>query len=161
MRKIIVIALTIAAILIIGWFYKAFKTVPTLPAFENDLTNEQGQTVKISDYKGKYVLISYFQTWCGTCIQEIPSIYALQTKIGKDKLQVIMISDEGFDKIKYFKEKHCQTLDCYRSNKPLNKLNIRVFPTTYLLDKNGLVVMSKLNAYNWSSDEVFTILNEH
>ncbi|CAN5407761.1 TlpA disulfide reductase family protein [soil metagenome] len=155
MQKKILLALLLIAILAIGaWSYKTFKTVPTLPAYENDVKNEQGQIVKLNDFKGKYVLISYFQTWCGTCIQELPTIDALQTKVGKDKLAVLLVSDEDQDKINHFKEKHCNTLDYYQSAKSFNEINIHVFPTTYLLNKEGVIIFSKINGFDWSSDEV-------
>ncbi len=156
-QKVLLFSLIAIVIAIGSWYYKAFNTVPSLPAYENDLTNEQGQLIKIADLKGRYVLISYFQTWCGTCIQELPSIDVLQMKVGKDKLEVLMVSDESFEKINSFKEKYCNTLNYYKSNKTLQKQSIRIFPTTYLLNKEGVVIMSKLNAYDWSSDEVVSI----
>ena len=144
----------IIAIIIAAWFYKAYKTVPTLPIYESDFKNEQGQTIKIVDFKGQYVLISYFQTWCGDCIKELPGIDILQSKIGRNKLVVVMVTDEPWPKINHFKEKYCNTLDYYQSVKTLREQNIRVFPTTYLLNKDGVVMMSKLEGYDWSSDEV-------
>ncbi len=138
------------------WFNKAFKTVPALPAYENNLINEQSKPVKIADFKGQYVLVSYFQTWCGDCIKELPQIDILQTKLGRNKLKVLMVSDEGLEKIIRFKEKFCNTLEYYQSQKPLNEQSIRVFPTTYLLNKEGIVIMSRLNTFDWSSAEVIS-----
>lgn len=144
----------IVVIVIVGWFYKSYKTAPALPAYENDLINEQGQAVKIADFKGSYVLISYFQTWCGDCIRELTTIDNLQATVGKDKLKVLMVTDEGWEKTNRFKEKYCNTLDYYQSAKALNELNIRVFPTTYLLNQEGIVIMSKLERYDWNNQEV-------
>jgi cytochrome c biogenesis protein CcmG, thiol:disulfide interchange protein DsbE len=143
-----------------GWFYRAYKTVPALPFYENNITDESGRSVKTSDFKGRYVLVSYFQTWCGSCIQELVSIDILQMKAGKDKLKVLMISDEEMKKILRFKEKYCNTLDFYQSVESLNDISIRVFPTTYLLDKQGNVLMSKINSYDWSSEEVLELLKK-
>ena len=153
-KKTLYIFISIAGLAVAGWFYKAFKTVPTLPAYENNLVNEQGQPVAIADFKGQYVLISYFQTWCGDCIKELPGIDNLQTRVGKGKLKVIMASDESVEKINHFKEKYCNTLDYYQSVKTLKQQSIRVFPTTYLLNKDGVVIMSKLEGFDWGSDEV-------
>jgi len=140
------------------WFYSGYRKAPVLPLYENDLINEQAQTVKINDFKGKYVLVSYFQTWCGDCIKELPGIDNLQSELGKNELEVVMVSDESWDKINRFKNKYCNTLEYYKSVKTLREQNIRVFPTTYLLNKEGEVLMSKLEGYNWSSDEVLNIL---
>jgi peroxiredoxin len=155
-KNIFLFLFIIIVIAISGWFYKAFKTVPTLPAYENDLINEQGQTIKIADFKGSYLLISYFQTWCGDCIQELPSIDNLQSTMGKNKLKVVIVSDENFQKINHFKERYCNTLDYYQSLKTLEEQSIRVFPTTYLLNKDGVIIMSKLGRYDWSNAEVLS-----
>jgi cytochrome c biogenesis protein CcmG, thiol:disulfide interchange protein DsbE len=158
MKKILPVFIAIVLIGVAVWFYKAYKTVPSLPSYENNILDESGNSIKVSDFNGQYVLISYFQTWCGTCIQELPEIDALQMKVGKDKLKVLLISDEEIKKIIRFKEKYCNTLDYYQSAKPLNDLGIRVFPTTYLLDKSGNVIMSKINAFDWSSEEVCKLI---
>lgn len=139
------------------WLYRTYKTVPPLPAYENDISNETGHIIKINDFKGQYVLVSYFQTWCGDCIKELPGIDKLQSKMGSKKLKVLMVSDESWEKINRFKNKYCNTPDYYKSVKSLAEQNIRVFPTTYLLNKEGVVIMSKLEGYNWNSDEVFTL----
>ena len=157
-KRIIPVLTVLVIICVAGWFYKAYRTVPALPAYENNARDEQGQPVKVADFKGKYVLISYFQTWCGTCIHELPGIEALQQIVGKDKLQVLMISDEGMEKIKRFKEHFNPALSYYQSDKSLHEMSIRVFPTTYLLNKEGQVIFSKLEAYDWNSPEVVNMI---
>ncbi|MDF2438663.1 MAG: thiol-disulfide oxidoreductase [Bacteroidota bacterium] len=159
-KRLLIISVILIALLVAAWFYKSYKMVPELPAYEHDLISESGQTVKLSSLKGKYVLISYFQTWCGSCIKELPSIDALQQQVGKDKLSVIIVSDEGMEKILRFKEKYCNTLDYYQSSQPLNDINIRIFPTTYLLDPQGQIILSKLEDFDWSSEEVLTLIEK-
>ncbi|HEX8517239.1 MAG TPA: TlpA disulfide reductase family protein [Bacteroidia bacterium] len=153
MKKYLSFLVLIALLGIAAWFYKAYKTVPELPAYDHDLVSEQGTAVKLSDFKGKYILISYFQTWCGSCIRELPSIDALQTQLGTDKLEVLLVSDEPIEKILRFKEKYCNTLEYY-TTRPFPDLGIRVFPTTYLINPDGKVILSKLEGFDWSSPEV-------
>jgi cytochrome c biogenesis protein CcmG/thiol:disulfide interchange protein DsbE len=154
MKKLLSVLFIFILFAVVAWFYKAYKTVPEFPAYDHELISEQGANTKISDLKGHYVLISYFQTWCGSCIQELPSIDALQMRVGKDKLKVLIVSDEDMEKIIRFKEKYCNTLDYYRTPESLNDIGIRVFPTTYLLNKKGEVILSKLDYFDWNSDEV-------
>ncbi len=118
------------------------------------LKDETHQSVTISDYKGKYILVSYFQTWCGDCIQELKSIDDLQIKAGKENIKIIMISDEPWTKISRFKEKYCNTLDYYQSKESLRSQGIHIFPTTFLLDRNGNTLISKTQRFDWSSDDV-------
>ena len=153
-RKLVNILIILGIIAVTGWYYKAFKTVPKLPAYKIDLINEQGQPVKIADFKGQYVLISYFQTWCPDCIKELPDIEILQRKLGREKLRVLLVTDEDPSKVAHFKEHYCVTMDCYHTEKSLAQQKIRIFPTTYLLDEDGKVIMSKLQTFDWSCDEV-------
>jgi peroxiredoxin len=158
MKKVLSGVFTIAILAVVLWFYKAYKTVPSLPLYETVLVNEAGESINPSDFKGKYVLVSYFQTWCGSCIQELAGFDALQMKVGKDKLKVMVISDEEMKKVLRFKEKYCNTLDYYHSVQTLNDMNIRIFPTTYLLDKSGNVILSKINYFDWDSEEVVGLI---
>lgn len=159
MKKALPVLFALLLVAVAAWFYKAYKTVPSLPADEHAFISEQGKNIKFQDLKGRYVLINYFQTWCGSCVRELPSIDALQAKIGKDKLTVLIVSDEPMEEILRFKEKYCNTLDYYHTDKSFSELGIRVFPTTYLLDKNSEVIMSKLEAFDWSSSEVTNAIN--
>lgn len=152
-RLFIIICIVFILFAIGAWFIKAYKMPPELSE-TSIIKNEAGVPIRISDFKGQYVLLSYFQTWCGDCIQELESIDALQTNVGKDKIKIIMVSDESWEKIKRFKEKYCNTLSYYRTEESLNSQNIRVFPTSYLLDKDGSILISKIQAYDWSSNEV-------
>lgn len=153
-RFFITICIGFILFAIAAWFFKSYKMPPELHKETNEIKNETGVSFHISDFKGRYVLLSYFQTWCGDCIKELQSMDALQMKIGKDKLQIILVSDEPWEKINRFKEKYCNTLDYYQSTATLHSQNIRVFPTTYLLDQSGNVLISKINAFDWSRDEV-------
>lgn len=162
MKKNLPLLLTLSIVTIfIAYFYKKYKTIPSLPAFQNTLLNEKGKQINLTEFEGSYLLVSYFQTWCGDCIEELPSIDALQTKVGKGKLKILMISDEPFDKIMRFKEKYCNTLDYYQTSKSLREQNISVFPTTYLLNEKGEVIMSKLNSFDWDSEEVVARISIH
>jgi peroxiredoxin len=158
MKKIIPVFGILIFLLIAAWLYKSYKMVPELPAYDHNLISEKGTSVKISDFKGQFVLISYFQTWCGSCIRELPEIDALQQKVGKENLRVLVVSDEPLEKVLRFKEKYCNTLDYY-TTQPFPDLGIRVFPTTYLLNRNGDVVLSKLDYFNWNTDEVIKIIS--
>lgn len=158
MKKLLSALALIALLAFAAWMYKSYKTVPTFQPEENDFVNEQGIHVKLSGLKGKYVLISYFQTWCGSCIQELPSIDRLQSAIGKDKLAVLIVSDEEEGKIWRFRDKYCETLDYYHSAVSFDDIDVLVYPTTYLLDPQGNVIFSKLEAFDWSSAEVLNLI---
>jgi thiol-disulfide isomerase/thioredoxin len=74
---------------------------PPVPAGDFELQTLDGKTVRLSDYRGKVVLINFWTTWCTACVGEIPELIALQ-KEHMDNLVILGVSldsvpDEGGD----------------------------------------------------------------
>jgi peroxiredoxin len=65
------------------------------------LKNVDDQPVRLSDFKGKVILLDFWATWCGPCKVEIPGFVEMQNQYGKDGLQVFGVSvDDTPDKLK-------------------------------------------------------------
>jgi len=58
------------------------------------LTDITGKQHKLSDYRGKDVMIIFWATWCRPCLIEMPHLIALRNTIGEDKLAMLAISNE-------------------------------------------------------------------
>src|SRR5262245_53268574 len=72
-----------------------------------------GIDVKLSDFKGKVILLDFWATWCGPCKYEIPGFVELQDKYGPKGLQVLGVSvDDPREKLAPF-------ADHYRINYPI------------------------------------------
>jgi len=56
------------------------------------LKSTEGRTVRLSDYRGKVVLINFWATWCPPCRAEMPDLVKLQRAYGKDGLQIIGVT---------------------------------------------------------------------
>ncbi len=67
-----------------------------LPVENFEIQNLKGQTLKLSDFKGKAVLLNFWATWCASCMTEMPDLNWLQTQYPND-LQVIGICLDGED----------------------------------------------------------------
>ncbi|HUW18411.1 MAG TPA: TlpA disulfide reductase family protein [Sedimentisphaerales bacterium] len=74
-----------------GWgpIYQAWYGKPA-PDFT--LTDITGKQHKLSDYRGKNVMLVFWATWCRPCLIEIPHLIALQNVMGKDKLAILAVS---------------------------------------------------------------------
>ena len=85
-----------------GEFSPAQRTAPaaaeagptTLPAGDFQLRALDGKTVRLSDFRGKIVLVNFWTTWCTACLSEIPSLIALHEK-NKDKLAILGVCLDG------------------------------------------------------------------
>ena len=66
------------------------------------LTDITGKEHKLSDYRGKNVMVLFWATWCGPCVSEIPSLITLRSITGEDKLVILAISNESPNRVKRF-----------------------------------------------------------
>jgi len=108
---LVVVALVAAAMLYVG-FHMARRNGPeapailgkTTPAPDFTLDSLDGKSLRLSDLRGKAVLLNFWATWCGPCKIETPWLVELQNQYGSQGLQVIGVAmdDSGKDEIAKF-----------------------------------------------------------
>lgn len=110
------------------------------------LKSVKGKTVKLSDFKGKIVIVDFWATWCPPCRKGIPDLVSIQKKFKKDVV-VIGISLDAEKTIKDVPE----FVKNYKINYPIlygdEKVvvdygGIQSIPTTFVIDRKGNVVDS-------------------
>ena len=110
--------------------------------------------------KHKILIVSYFQTWCGDCVKEQPQLLQLKQRY-KDTIEVLMVSDEPIIKISAFKSRFQSNLNFYQSTQKLKAdLGVSAYPTTYLLDKKGKILLKKVEGIQWYTPEVMGLINQ-
>ncbi|HEY9259363.1 TlpA disulfide reductase family protein [Chitinophaga sp.] len=86
--------------------YKAYGQLEVgTPAFNFALKNDQGDIVRLSDFKGKIVIIDIWATWCTVCVAELPIYHKIKDSY-KDKKDIVFLTIglEGPDEMEYWKE---------------------------------------------------------
>jgi len=98
--------------------------------------------IKLTDYRGKLVLLNFWATWCAPCKEEMPSLDVLKANPNLDNIEIFPINI-GKDNLKksnfFFKDLNIKNLNIYFDNPvTLAKvLGLRGVPTTILFNKKG------------------------
>ena len=100
----------------------------------------EGKSVSLSDFRGKWVIVNYWATWCPPCLDEIPELVSLHEE-NSDKLVVLGVAYEEVseDYLKEFVESHMMSYPVVRMDPvPVTKLGpVMGLPTTYIISPRG------------------------
>jgi len=157
MKTNIIISIILA--IIVTFFIASKMKKPKLPLLKTELTNLQNQKFDANTLKNKVFIISYFQTWCGDCVKEQPELLKLKQRFG-DSIAILMVSDEGIEKITAFKARFNSQLDFYNSSKTLKSIDIARYPTTFLINKEGKTIDVRVEGINWFSNETIKTVSQ-
>jgi peroxiredoxin len=101
-----------------------------------------GKSVKLSDQKGKVVLLEFWATWCPPCRESIPTLEKLHKQYADKGLVILAVSvDEGgWDAVKKFVVEHKMTYPVLKGTDDVNqKYMVRLIPSMFLVDKEGKI----------------------
>ena len=119
-----------------------------------------GKPMKLSDLKGKVTLLHFWGSWCPSCLREMPELQALHRALGSspDIQMVLLQVREKFDAGRQWAKQQQLDVPLYDSSSAADKLTLAggkvihdreiasAFPTTYILDKHGIVVFSHVGS---------------
>ena len=108
------------------------------PAFAVTLL-ESGLTHRLEDYRGKVLLLEFWATWCGPCIQAIPALNNVRAKFSADEVAILAISDETRDKVMQFQPKDQMEYTVALSTTAKRDYQVHAIPTAFLIDPQGIV----------------------
>ena len=123
-------------------------TASQVRAVDYELPDVDGQMQSLDQYQGKWVIVNYWATWCGTCMQELPDLVSMHED-NKDKgIVVVGINFEsiGNDQLKAFVAEQSIPYPVLRSEPvPVTALGkVPALPTTYIIDPDGKVVAGEV-----------------
>jgi peroxiredoxin len=136
------------ALLVVSTISPARVPTPTTPddsrkvAPDFTLNDSNGTSIKLSDYKGKVVLLNFWATWCEGCKTEIPWFIEYESKYKGSGLAVIGASmdDDGWKVVKPFVEEKKMNYPVVLCNEELCKqYGVDALPVTVLIDRKGKI----------------------
>lgn len=104
------------------------------------VTTLEGKTIRLSELRGKRVVLDFWATWCGPCVHEVPEFIRLQNETSHDQLTILGISDEDADKLKAFaKQKGVNYAMASAKDLPTPFSHLQAVPTTFFIDRGGVI----------------------
>lgn len=118
----------------------------------------QGQAQRLSDYRGKWVLVNFWATWCPPCLEEVPDLMELHEAHKKSDLVVIGVALESTEKsVKQFVDKKHVSYPIVVGDYDLAAQvgEVEALPTSYLFDPTGKLVSYQEGIVTRSSIESY------
>jgi thiol-disulfide isomerase/thioredoxin len=111
--------------------------------------------IDFQSYTNEVVLVNFWATWCPPCKAEMPMLQSLYNDY-KNKIKFVFVTNENWNVVQKYFEKENYNLPVYNSisNPPQNFTETNSIPATYLINKNGEIVIKKIGAANWNSKSV-------
>lgn len=149
------------------YFLRFLSFSPRVENVENrvklDTYNWNLKGVNTADYdfnqaKGKVVVVNFWATWCMPCVAEMPSIQSLYEDYG-DKVDFILVTQEGKDKVLPFMEEKGFTLPIYNSlSSSPSEFETSSIPKTFLVNKKGVIVIDAARA-DWNTSKIRKLID--
>ena len=126
-------------------------------------TTGGGDELTLSDFRGQIILVNYWATWCGPCVEEMPSLDILQTQLGGAEFDVVTISIEtSVEAPREFYERmeltnlpliHDITLASF------GLIGARGLPVSILYDRQGNEIGRVPGPAKWDSEDAYALIN--
>lgn len=130
--------------------------------------NADGTAMRLSDWRGRIVLINLWATWCVPCRKEMPGLDRLQAKLGGPDFEVVAINTDtrdvdkpkawlaetGVTRIAYYADAKAKVFhDLKAVGRALG------MPTTVLIDRNGCEIGAMMGAAEWASEDAIRLIS--
>jgi thiol-disulfide isomerase/thioredoxin len=118
---------------------------------------------RLSDYRGKYVVLNFWATWCAPCRKEMPHLDALQQDFGGDRFEVVTLATgrNSLVKIKaFFAENNITALPRDQDAKQAvaREMSVLGLPITVIIDPEGREIARLRGDADWYSDSAKAII---
>jgi thiol-disulfide isomerase/thioredoxin len=134
----------------------------SLEDYEMEFQDLKGNTIEVSSLKGKVIFLNLWATWCPPCVAEMPSIQKLYEKYKEnEEIAFLIVSNENPAPVEKFMKKKGYTFPVY-----LNKFRMpeafatSSIPTTFVVSKDGKIVVKEVGASDWASESMFKIMDK-
>lgn len=122
------------------------------------LVDLDGREHRLADYRGKWVVINYWATWCPPCLEEIPELVAFHDKHKDSDAVVLGVSMEkvAVEKLRQFVDENFVSYPVLPGSPNMDTVGpVRGLPTTYLVAPDGRLVARQVGGVTAAGIETF------
>jgi peroxiredoxin len=133
------------------------------PAPDFTLQGEDGKTYRLSDYRGKVVVLNFWASWCPPCRYEMPSMERAHQKLrGQDIVLLAVNVGESADKVFEFTGQYPVTfpLPLDLDGTVIAKYPVIGLPTTFVIDPRGVVTHRAIGGREWDDAQLLGTLRK-
>jgi len=140
-----------------------FHETPREPS-ATGFTDRSGGARTLADYRGKYVLLNFWATWCTPCRKEMPSLDRLQAKLGGERFEVVTVAT-GRNALpaidRFFRDFEITRLPVLldASRALAADFGALSLPVTMIIDPQGREIARLIGDAEWDSDSAVAILS--
>jgi thiol-disulfide isomerase/thioredoxin len=115
------------------------------PAHATHLTDLQGKTHTVEAYRGKWVVLNAWATWCAPCIKEMPELEALSHKRSDVVVLGLAADGDSVQRLRQFTQALKVSYPIIAADaKVMQAFKVRAYPTTLLFNPDGKLVLTRL-----------------
>jgi len=135
-----------------------------LPAPDFTFPGLDGKMVRLSDYKGKVVLVNIWATWCPPCVDEMPSMEKLYQKLKGENFEILAVSidEPGLKAVAPFMKKSNLTFPALIDSEGTIKTvyGITAIPESFIIDKQGFLIKKIVGPVDWATSPIYRFFSD-
>jgi peroxiredoxin len=147
-NKLKYLVIAILGALLIIYFYNKYRVAPGLDLSKLSLTDLDGKPVKIENFKGRKIILTFGASWCGNCISEMKVLNSIKDTELRD-VEIICVSDEPLETIRSFRERKAYPFTFLKLDQSFQSIGINSIPTNYILNNDLDVKYEKVGEIDW------------
>ncbi len=136
---------------------------PAVP--DASFTDGEGRSVRLADFRGRYVLLNMWAKWCPPCVNELPALARAQAKLPSDRIAIVAVDleqNEPPEVLEFLRAHGAQDLTAYvdRDLTLMRAFKAYGLPLTVIIDPNGHEIARAFGPEQWDGPDAIGYLKK-